>query len=296
MPNRMLHSDITTSKSLNRVSHGAERTFFRLTTLCDDRGRYHGDRGILRSHLYPVDGVATPDEVNEFLAELETQGCVHFYRAGEDPYVHLPNWEKYQRLRNYRPKFPDPAEFCESCKGTPQTAAESGQRRPRTEEKRTELKRTEENLDLDASVSETPGRIKKSLQDFPGEHITIGNALRSAIPKSMPGQPVPDLEDPKFYKWLTQIRLLLTVDNDKNAGGKWTTALVLEVVKWLPTHEARDGFKWGEQILSGRALRKHFPKLLIAKGKTDGRRGSSAQWEQMRKDEEKQSVDGGTHF
>lgn len=154
----------------------------------------------------------------------------------------------------------------------------------------------EENSNLDAGASKGSQRPKKTLADFPEDHVAIGRALLKAIPKSILGQPIPGEEDLIFFKWLAQIRLLLTVDNSLNAGGKWTAALVLDVIDWLPTHEGSDGFRWGEQILSGGKLRKKFPKLLLAKGKTSGRQTSTDQWKQMREDEANQGVEEGVNF
>lgn len=279
MPKRMIDSEVTTSRSLNRVSAGAERTFFRLVTLCDDRGRYHGRTDILKSHLYPID-IATTDEVKSWLAELESQGCIHFYSLEGEPYVHLPNWERYQRLRNYKPKHPDPKGNCEKCNGTPLPAAKSGHPRPGTEEKRTEL---EENSGTSPkSDARDPDFSKTPQKPLDPEHARICHKLIEVIPLSVPGQAVPyGLADPKFRKWVDQIRLLLTIDNKENAGGAWTVDLVLEFLEWVPTHHTPK-FSWGPQILSGAGLREHFPRALVAM-KADPRRSSSTEgWKSLR--------------
>ena len=275
MPKRMLDGDITTSKSLNRVSAGAERTFFRLVTLCDDRGRYHGNRELLKSHLYPL-GIATLDEVNEWLAELEREGCIHPYVLEGEPYIHLPNWEKFQRLRNYKPKFPDPEEECESCNNPPLTAAKSGQPRPRTELNRTEEEQKRTSQLLRSSTRPPPASQSPQPKPVPIEASAATEDLIRVIPLSMPGSSVPARGSARFNRWAREIDRLKRLDN----SGAWTWEEINAVLNWLPTHD--DGeFAWGRVIRSAKKLRQHFPMLMAAM-QNEGRERPKAETEDAR--------------
>lgn len=129
----MLDGGITTSDSLNQVSIEAEATFLRLVTLCDDHGRYDGRPRVLRAHLYPLRDEVTLDLLSGWLHELHAQGCIEFYEVDGKPYVFLPAWKKFQRLRDSKAKWPDPEGNVAPCASPPQPAASRGESRPEVE-------------------------------------------------------------------------------------------------------------------------------------------------------------------
>lgn len=112
MPNRIIRDSIKTSTSLAAVSDLAERTFFRLITLMDDFGRYHGSPKTLLAACFPegAEGL-TRVRFDHALTELEEQDMVRFYSEGSRRYCYSPTWPKYQRRRASESKFPQPPEY-----------------------------------------------------------------------------------------------------------------------------------------------------------------------------------------
>src|SRR3990172_3861999 len=54
MPNRFIRESCRTSSTLDQLSDGAERMFWRLTTVADDFGRFEADPRILLSNCFPL--------------------------------------------------------------------------------------------------------------------------------------------------------------------------------------------------------------------------------------------------
>lgn len=62
-------------------------------------------------------------------------------------------------------------------------------------------------------------------------------------------------------RWAKDIDSALRLDKRK-------PETVRAIIDWLPSHEGRDGFRWRDQILSGKKLRAQYDKLDIAKNRT----------------------------
>ena len=54
MPNRIIRESCTTSPTLDALSDGAERMFWRLTTIADDYGRFDADPRVLLAKCFPL--------------------------------------------------------------------------------------------------------------------------------------------------------------------------------------------------------------------------------------------------
>jgi hypothetical protein len=54
MSNRMIRESALTSPTLARLSHGAERTFWRLTVVADDFGRFNAEPSVVRARCFPL--------------------------------------------------------------------------------------------------------------------------------------------------------------------------------------------------------------------------------------------------
>ena len=109
MPNRIIRDACKTSPSLAALSDLAERTFWRVITVLDDFGRYHGTDLALLAAAYPVPPAdLTPAKFGKALRELEAGDLLRFYEVGGRRYVHSPTWAKYQRLRARDSQFPEP--------------------------------------------------------------------------------------------------------------------------------------------------------------------------------------------
>lgn len=91
------------------VSIQARHTFTLLILTCDDFGRCDARPSILMASLYPA-GDVKPKQLDDWIGELEAQGCVRRYLSGGRPYLELTSWERYRgkSKRAKESRFPDP--------------------------------------------------------------------------------------------------------------------------------------------------------------------------------------------
>ncbi len=108
MANRILRESICTSSTIERLTWFEEVFFYRLLVQCDDFGRMDARPAVLRSRLFPlredIDGKAVV-KVLERLREVE---LLELYEMEGQPYLQVMTWEKHQRVRNRREKYPSP--------------------------------------------------------------------------------------------------------------------------------------------------------------------------------------------
>lgn len=109
MPSRIIRESCRTSETLDRLSDGAERLFWRLTTVADDFGRFEADARIVRANSFPLrtDQIKLATVV-KWMRELSDSGAIAFYEVKGKPYAYFVSWGKHQRIRNSVSKFPDP--------------------------------------------------------------------------------------------------------------------------------------------------------------------------------------------
>lgn len=107
MPTRYVWEKACRSDDLAAVSAEAERLFWRLMTQADDFGRFDARPAIVRAGCFPLmlESVSATD-VAGCLNELGAVGLVAFYGEG---FGLFPSWERHQRRRAGRSKFPDPS-------------------------------------------------------------------------------------------------------------------------------------------------------------------------------------------
>ena len=108
MPNRILKESICTSSTIEGLSWFEEVCFYRLIVQCDDYGRLDARPSLLKSRLFPLREDIDSDTVENAIEALERAGLVLLYEHDEQPYIQLYTWEKHQRVRNRRSKFPSP--------------------------------------------------------------------------------------------------------------------------------------------------------------------------------------------
>lgn len=115
MPTRVVRGEILNSRSLARVSLGAELLFRNLIALVDDFGRYEGDPEIIAAHAYPRRREITAKQVEGWLDELANadamgMGPIQLYEANGRPYLLLVNWEQHRgkSKRGSKSRWPDP--------------------------------------------------------------------------------------------------------------------------------------------------------------------------------------------
>ena len=110
MGNRILKETVVCSLKLSRLSWFEQVMFDHLIVTVDDYGVYHADPVLLSHILFPRQSSVTEKMVREGLEHMEAQGLILRYTADGEEYLKLASWEKHQRLRNSRRKFPAPEE------------------------------------------------------------------------------------------------------------------------------------------------------------------------------------------
>jgi hypothetical protein len=109
MPNRIIHEKACNSLTLDALSDGAERLFWRLTTKADDYGRFDADPRSLLGSCFPLKiGRLAPSRIGKWRDELSEKGVIGLYRIGERVFGAFTNWRTYQRTREGKPKYPSP--------------------------------------------------------------------------------------------------------------------------------------------------------------------------------------------
>ncbi|QTE70064.1 hypothetical protein JRC49_09630 [Clostridiales bacterium FE2011] len=123
MPSRILKDSILTDKAFNSLTVAEESIYHRLLVSADDYGIFYADPILLLRLLYPRKTDIPEETIRESLDHLEEAGFIRRYTADGEDYLKILPWEKHQRLRNGRHKFPCPEGFEEEV--PPETAAEA---------------------------------------------------------------------------------------------------------------------------------------------------------------------------
>ena len=136
MGNRILKESIITSRRVSNLTWFERVMFTNLIVTVDDYGVFYADPVLLSRMLFPRDPGVTEKMVREGLKHLEEQGLILRYAVEGEEYLKLRSWEKHQRLRNSRRKFPAPEEADEPPAGQEEaeTPEETPPERPAEEE------------------------------------------------------------------------------------------------------------------------------------------------------------------
>lgn len=110
MPNRIIKESITTSEKLASLSDFEFRLWIGLITQADDAGRGDARPAVIKGRVFPFRERLTVKDVGSSLRALADKGCVTLYEIGGRPYFYFPNWSKHQRVRDCKPKYPEPTE------------------------------------------------------------------------------------------------------------------------------------------------------------------------------------------
>lgn len=132
MPNRIIKESICTSKSINQLTAEEECFFYRLIVNCDDYGCFFGDPELLSSKLYPRRKMEDQEalRIRDRLSEV---GLIVVYEYDGEEYLRLLTWDKHQRLRKSKHRFPMPPDVTKesepelTCGNSPQIAASCGE-------------------------------------------------------------------------------------------------------------------------------------------------------------------------
>jgi len=113
----MIDGDVAHSESLGQCSRDARLTFFYLLTVADSHGRMRDSSRVLLAGTYPDDDDVTAEMLAGWIEELVRAGVLHRYQSDDRSYLHFPEWERYQTLRNRgASKLPEPD--CTKCNTT----------------------------------------------------------------------------------------------------------------------------------------------------------------------------------
>jgi len=126
MPSRIIRESALTSKTLDQLSDGAERLFWRLTLVADDWGRFDPTPEVILSKAFPLKiKVLSVKKIIAWVEELIKVGLIEFYVSENRLIASFITWKKYQRIRN-KSKFPDPPQIAANGGNSPQLAADCG--------------------------------------------------------------------------------------------------------------------------------------------------------------------------
>lgn len=110
MPNRIIKESICSSEKLAALSDFEFRLWIGLITQADDAGRGDARPAIIKGHIFPFRERLSIKDIDAALQELAAKGCVSLYKVDGKPYFLFPGWVKHQRVRDCKPKFPEPPE------------------------------------------------------------------------------------------------------------------------------------------------------------------------------------------
>jgi hypothetical protein len=113
MPDRIIKESCCTSDTLAMLSDFEERFWWRLTVNCDDFGRCYARPAILKSKLFPLMESKTHKDMSRALTQLASVGLVQVYEVDGRPFLQVVKWDKHQRIRAKRSKFPSPDDSCQ---------------------------------------------------------------------------------------------------------------------------------------------------------------------------------------
>ena len=110
MGNRIIKESILYSLKLSRLSWFEQVMFDHLIVTVDDYGISFADPLRVSRMLFPANANITTKMVREGLDHLEEQNLIFRYTVRGEEFLKLVSWEKHQRLRSSRRKFPAPEE------------------------------------------------------------------------------------------------------------------------------------------------------------------------------------------
>lgn len=129
MPNRIIKESMCSSEKVAGLTDFEFRLWIGLITQADDAGRGDARPAIIKGRVFPFRERLSIKDIDAALQVLAAKGCVSLYTVDGKPYFLFPGWVKHQRVRDCKPKYPEPAEnyippqSAASCGELPQSAA-----------------------------------------------------------------------------------------------------------------------------------------------------------------------------
>jgi hypothetical protein len=113
IPDRIIKESCCISETLQKLTDFEERFWWRLTVNCDDYGRFDARPAVLKSRLFPLADSKTLKDMMKALKSLASVGLIEIYEVDGKSFLQVVKWEKHQRIRAKRSKFPSPAGTCQ---------------------------------------------------------------------------------------------------------------------------------------------------------------------------------------
>lgn len=110
MPNRVIKESIKWNDQIDSLTWFEEVVYYRLMVTADDYGVVDGRAALLKSELFPLKESVTRKAIENAIEKLTSVGLLRSYAVSGKPYLLFPTWEKHQRIRNKRSKYPMPVE------------------------------------------------------------------------------------------------------------------------------------------------------------------------------------------
>ena len=123
MPNRIIKESLCSSEKIASLSDFEFRLWVGLITQVDDAGRGDARPAIIKGRVFPFRERLSIKDIDAALQALAAKGCVSLYTVDGKPYFLFPGWVKHQRVRDCKPKYPEPSENL----NLPQSAASCGE-------------------------------------------------------------------------------------------------------------------------------------------------------------------------
>lgn len=123
MPNRIIKESLCSSEKIASLSDFEFRLWVGLITQVDDAGRGDARPAIIKGRVFPFRERLSIKDIDAALQALAAKGCVSLYTVDGKPYFLFPGWVKHQRVRDCKPKYPEPPENI----NLPQSAASCGE-------------------------------------------------------------------------------------------------------------------------------------------------------------------------
>ena len=158
MPNRIIKESICTSEKIASLSDFEFRLWVGLITQADDAGRGDARPAIIKGRVFPFRDRLSIKDIDAALQALAAKGCVSLYTVDGKPYFLFPGWVKHQRVRDCKPKYPEPLE-AENHAAVLQAAASCG-----------ELRQDAASCSLESNPNPTPNLNPKEGAKAPNAH------------------------------------------------------------------------------------------------------------------------------
>jgi len=98
---RMLHTKISVSVQVNRLSLPARLLFSWMIPHADDEGRLNGDPEFIKAMIVPMTKWSFK-KIEEYLEEIKNQGLIYYWQENGERFIEFIKWNEHQTIRKNR--------------------------------------------------------------------------------------------------------------------------------------------------------------------------------------------------